>query len=537
MYIIPYFYIRNSQLTTLDFRALQSIRDFFDVQNNSQLTDIDFPSLTSIGTGRTYIYSLGGNTNNVSIAVERNPNLFDCYVLKEFLTGGNHAVSGSIHINDNPTNGGCNSQNEIINSIYTGNITVSTQTAVNNLRSSLAGKTRINGNVTIGYTSGSSRSNIMDLSNFGNIFRITGDITIQQNEELANLNGLNNLRTIGGFFRIHYNEHLTTLDFPALSSIGEHIWIKINEDLTTLNFPVLSSTGHALSLQDNEKLTTLDFSALRSIGAHFEIQENDQLTTLDFPTLTSIGVGVTSVNGAVSQNVSIVVERNPSLSDCYALTEFLPGGDHAVSGSIHINDNPTNSGCNSQNEIINSIYTGDITVKTQTAVNTLRTTLAGKTIINGNLFIGYDDEGDSDGDSRSIITDLTPLSNIVRITGFIGISQNGQLVNLNGLNNLQTIGGDFFVILSDELTTLGDFPNLQSIGRRFYVAGNDKLTTLGDFPALRFIGETFYVILNDELTTLGNFPVLTSIGRGYVISVPSLRSNDGGDEAQTQALW
>ena len=418
---------------------------------------------------------------------------------------------------------------------HTGDITVSTQAAVDALNTTLAGKTIIDGNVTIGYTSGSSRSNITDLSNFGNIFRITGNITIQRNGELENINEFANLQTIGGSFYVNRNNKLTALDnFTSLQTIGGYFNVNGNDLLIDIDFPVLQSIGGYFYIR-NSQLTTLDFRALQSIRDFFDVQNNSQLTTLDFPSLTSIGTGRTYIYslGGNTNNVSIAVERNPNLFDCYVLKEFLTGGNHAVSGSIHINDNPTNSGCNSQNEIITSIYTGDITVKTQTAVNTLRATLARKTIINGNLFIGYNDRDEEF--ERSFITDLTPLSNIVRITGFIGISRNGQLVNLNGLNNLQTIGGDFFVTLSDELTTLGDFPNLQSIGRRFYMAGNDKLTTLGDFPALRFIGETFYVILNDELTTLGNFPVLTSIGIGYV-GVPSLRSNDGGDEVDASIV-
>ena len=87
--------------------------------------------------------------------------------------------------------------------------------------------------------------------------------------------------------------------------------------------------------------------------------------------------------------------------------------------------------------------TGYITVTTQAEVDTLNTTLAGKTIIDGDLTIGYTDFRDSL--SSSNITDLTPLSNIVHITGSVQIQQNGQLVNLTGLSSLQTIGGNLRV--------------------------------------------------------------------------------------------
>ena len=466
----------NDQLTTIgNFPELQSIGGYFSVSSNDILTTLgDFPTLMSIGMGNNvHIPSLGayGRKDNVSIVVENNFSLSDCYVLTEALSGEAHAVSGEIFINNNATDGGCNSQNGIINSIYTGDITVTTQVEVNALRDTLAGKTIINGNLTIGYTSGSSRSDITDLVPLRNMTRITGNLIIQQNGQLVNLNDLTHLQTIVGYFSVSSNDILTSLG----------------------NFSTL----------------------LTSIG-------------MDRAYVPSLGVD--------RNNVSMVVEENPNLSTCYVLTEFLSGGTHAVSGEIYINNNAV--GCNSPSDIninyINTIYGGDVTVTTQAEVNALRDTLASKTIIAGNLTIGY-----TTGSSRSDITDLTTLRNIVRITGDLRIGQNGQLVNLNDLTHLQTIGGYFqvfsnggltdlgdfsvlqsiggnFVVYSnDQLTTLGDFPELQSIGGYFSVSNNDKLTDLGDFTNLQFIGKFFIVNNNDKLTTLGDFPNLQSIGGDF----------------------
>ena len=159
-------------------------------------------------------------------------------------------------------------------------------------------------------------------------------------------------------------------------------------------------------------------------------------------------------------------------------------------------------------------YTGNITVTTQTEVDTLNTILAGKTIIDGNLTIGYSDFGDS----RSNITDLTPLRNITLITENLRIQQNGQLDNINALNNLQSIGGDFQVRYNDSLTTLGDFPNLQTIGVNFTVFDNADLTTLGDFLILNSIGGGFNVSSNANLVTIGDFPELQSIGEYFRVN-------------------
>ena len=376
----------------------------------------------------------------VNIWVERNSNLSDCSTLTDFLPGGAHAVSGQTVIRGNATDGGCNSQNGIINSIYTGDITVTTQAQVDALRDTLAGKTRIEGTLTIGYTSGSSRSDITDLTPLSNMSRITGNLTIQQNRQLVNLNDLNDLQFIGGYFGVLSNDSLTTL-------------------------------GNFLSL-------------------------------------TSVGTGNTNRGS----NVSIQVEDNSILSDCSTLTDFLPGGAHAVSGEIYINDNATDGGCNSGDQIIEKekvTYRGDITVTTQAQVDALDITLAGKTRMEGNVTIGY-----NSGSLPSDITNLTSLSNITDITGYLLIQQNRQLINLNDLDSLQTIGGLFTVNNNAKLTDLGDFPVLQSIGGYFIVDNNDTLTTIGDFPVLRSIGGFFRVSSNDSLTTIGDFPVLQTIG-GY----------------------
>ena len=101
-------------VTDLDnFPVLKSIGGAFSVYNNRKLTDLgDFPNLTSIGKSRINVNSERWYIDNVSIVVERNPNLVLCSWLQDFLAGGEHAVSGEIFINDNAIV--CNSGNEIM---------------------------------------------------------------------------------------------------------------------------------------------------------------------------------------------------------------------------------------------------------------------------------------------------------------------------------------------------------------------------------------------------------------------------------------
>ena len=130
--------------------------------------------------------------------------------------------------------------------------------------------------------------------------------------------------------------------------------VQVNRELTDLgDFPALKTIGEYFSVSAYSLTDLGDFPALKTIGGYFSVFNNRKLTDVgDFPNLTSIGVATLRVYSEiwVIDSVSIAVERNPSLSDCYVLIDFLPGGAHAVSGKIFINNNAV--GCNSGDEIM-----------------------------------------------------------------------------------------------------------------------------------------------------------------------------------------
>ena len=165
-------------------------------------------------------------------------------------------------------------------------------------------------------------------------------------------------------------------------------------------------------------------------------------------------------------------------------------------------------------------YTGDITLKTQQAVNTIRNTLGRSTVIIGNLIVG----------SSSNITDLSPLNTLTEITGdfFIGNTgvSNDALVDIGDFPALQKIGGNYYVTENPELVNGGNFPVLDSIGGYFFVRSNEKLESIGTFPRLKDVGTYVSIRSNDNLRYLYDFPALTSIGMGSTW-VPSSSSGNG----------
>ena len=195
---------------------------------------------------------------------------------------------------------------------------------------------------------------LTDLGDFSVLQSIGGSFIARSNARLTTLGDFPVLQTVGGYFEVYANSNLTTLgDFSVLQSIGGDFYVQNNDKLTDLgDFPALDSIGGFFDVFGNNQLTTLgDFPDLQTIGSYFVVEINARLTTLgNFSNLTSIGRGYVSDLGR--NNISIWIAGNSSLSDCYVLTEFLPGGAHAVSGEIYINDNAV--GCNSGDEIMAS---------------------------------------------------------------------------------------------------------------------------------------------------------------------------------------
>ena len=246
---------------------------------------------------------------------------------------------------------------------HTGNIAVTSQAQVDALRTTLAGVTRIDGRVRIGFNTGDA-SNITDLSPFENITEITGILNIEVNPLLTNLMGLNQLQSIRGSFGVINNAGLTSLgDLSALTMIGNNFEVDNNDNLTSLgNFPALTTISNHFVVRDNNLLTSLgDLSALTMIGNNFVVDSNDKLISLgDLNALESIGdrfrvsgndklISLGSFSMLTSIGTDIRIEDNDLLQGCCVLTEFLSGAAYAVSGSVTINNNA--EGCNTPGQV------------------------------------------------------------------------------------------------------------------------------------------------------------------------------------------
>ena len=495
-----YFYVdSNDTLTTLgDFTTLQSIGGIFWVNNNAKLTTLgDFTTLQSIGG----IFWVNNNAKLTTLG----------YFTTLQSIGGYFSVGDNIDLTD------------------LGDFPV---------LKTIGGSFRV-----------LSNSELTDLGNFPELQSIGGFFWLYLNSKLTDLGDFPVLQSIGGNFIVDLNDELLSLgDFPALTSIGigsayvsslgesrdsVSIVVEYNTNLVLCSWvkSFLSTGTHAVTgdiyIQNNATgcATTEEisnpppvlltknriFSHKDSTTTSFNIYANVrwQLATSDDATwITSLSSGSSThssrITGENEATITLMHTRAPNetpRSTTFTLTPINEEGEELTNPAtmtIHFTQ-------------LSTFYEGDIILSSQAEVDEF---ISNTTVIDGNLTIGYADFGST----RSDITDLTLLSNINQITGYVWIRQNGQLDNINALNNLQTIGGYFSMNSNDTLTTLGDFSALQTIGGYFFVGLSDRLTDLGYFPTLQSIGGYFRVIRNDTLTTIGDFPALQSIGGFFQIS-------------------
>ena len=576
----------NNELTDLGyFSSLQSIGGDFSVVSNSKLTDLgDFPALDSIG--RTF-------------SVRSNNDLTD---VGDFSSLQSIWGTFSVSSNNELTDLGDFPALQSIGGIF--------RVSSNNELTDLGDFPALD---SIGRTfSVSSNNELTDLGDFSVLQSIGGYFYVSGNDTLTDVGDFPFLQSIGGYFSVRSNNELTDLgDFPVLDSIGGYFSVSSNDQLLTLgDFSSLTSVGIGrvyvpslgesrdsvnIVVEFNNKLLLCSWleeflpTGTHAVTGDIYIQGNatgcatteeiknpppvllvakDRLfvhkdsTTTSFTIYANVrwqlatsddSTWMISLSSDSSTHTSRITGENKST---ITLTHTRAPDETPRSTTLMLTaiDEEGNELTNPASITIHftqlsTFYEGDIILISQAEVDEF---ISNTTVIDGNLTIGYTD---SSLYSRSDITDLTPLSNINQITGYVWIRQNGQLDNLNALNNLQTIGGDF-QILRNKLTDLGDFPVLQSIGGDFSVRYNLELTDLGDFPALQTIGGDFnlqtiegggYVMSNRaynnnyNLTDLGDFPVLQSIGGDfYVMSNHSYNNNreltDLGDFPVLQSI-
>ena len=400
---------------------------------------------------------------------------------------------------------------------YSGNITVRTQTEVENFRSILTGVTTIEGNVTIG-KSGIVANVINDISVFSRVDSISGNLGVI-GTSLSSLDDFNSLQYIGGEFSVNNNNILDSLgNFNALQNIGGNFALYGNSSMTSLgNFDALQSVGGSFILTYNDVLYSLaNFNSLQIITEDFFVFGNPSLTSLGgFNALQIVGRSL-----FVSNNNSL-----DSLGDFAGLQNI--GRDLDINGNSSLTSLGNFSALHSIGRDLdvhnnNSLlFLGDFTslqfverlfsVIENTSMSFLGDFSALQSITA--------DFTVTENDSLSFLGDF---SNLDTIKGDLSVYANNNLDSLGNFSSLQFIGGNFTSYNNLHISSLGSFTSLQSIKKSFAIIDNPSLTSLGDFTALQSIERAFIVTENNSLISLGDLTHLTHIGTEDSLSVSSI---------------
>jgi hypothetical protein len=373
----------NESLANLaGLNSLTAIGGGLMVAFNYLLTDMaGLENLTSIGGELAVFYnphlvSLSGLENVADSSISKiiitgNPLLTECNI--QGICGHLADLHNVIDIYNNGP--GCDNPHEIadncgfnLSCLPYGNYHFISQANVDSFPSYYPDCHNLEGEIWI------EGEDIVGLDSLIGIDTISGSVYICGNPQLSSLDGLNNLRTIQGYFHLGYWEHgsnpllinMTGLD--RLSNIDGSVLILGNSSLR--NFQGLDSLtviGSNMEIIENESLENLaGLNALNSISS-IKIAGNDSILSLDgLQGLVNIASSfevsynplLTSLNGIENIDADSLmflrVRYNDSLSECNvkSVCDFLGIPD----ANVIIEDNAP--GCNTPLEVEDACSVG-----------------------------------------------------------------------------------------------------------------------------------------------------------------------------------
>jgi parallel beta-helix repeat protein len=306
--------------------------------------------------------------------------------------------------------------------IRTGNVTLSTQTLVNNFLSAGCKYTQITGNLTITGYNGSSDP-ITNLCNLSELVSVGGTVTIRDFNNAANptnLNDLASLATIG--------DGVGTDNLVIGGSVGDQ-----NSSFDNITLAGLTTVGNgSVTINNNPNVTTISLPALTTVGA----------TTSHNLTVGTNGTGVTSINLPALTTVSGDVTMNNAVM-------------HLVSAAVNLGNLTTvgddmNLTRTAGSLNISSLQTVDaLTISTNnlTALNPTALTAVGAFAITSNTMLTSINSTPASFTATSLtVTGNTALQTatigVSATTGNVTISSNGTGVTALNLNNLGTVDGN-----------------------------------------------------------------------------------------------
>lgn len=330
----------------------------------------------------------------------------------------------------------------------------------------------------------SSNYGIKNFHGLGNLMTVSGDFDISFNDSLQTFGSLNKLTSVGGYLSVRNNNQLEHFDgMDQLQSVMAYLNIANNPKLTQLDgLDQLVSVDDSIFVGNNLILSQLNgFQSLDSVGGSFLIQNNAALASLnELDNLHSVGK-------------NFIIKSNAALADLGSLQGLASVGDDLL-----INQNPVLGHLDGLKNLVTVGNTFEI------GFNENLLDINGFDSLNfvGNWF---------DITSNNILTDIGGFGNLTEVGGLFEIRYHFNLASISGFNKLAEVGGGMRLRQNFATATLDGFESLASIGGELWIQDNQAMTSISGFDQLASIGGDFLVQKNYVVEGLGGFPNLTSV--------------------------
>ena len=119
--------------------------------------------------------------------------------------------------------------------------------------------------------------------------------------------------------------------------------------------------------------------------------------------------------------------------------------------------------------------------------------------------------------SAGDIVDISPLSALTSVGGYISISDNAALAVVDGFENLTNLGGGLLVNFNASLVSFSGFGALLATGANIDFWYNDSLVSVSGFESLQTAGWSLEFGGNPVLTSIPHFESLQTISSSLFI--------------------
>ena len=185
---------------------------------------------------------------------------------------------------------------------------------------------------------------LASLDGLGDLTMTDGNFTVTRNAKLGSVS-LFRLSQVGGALRFTDNTALTSLDVSRIELVGR-VEVINNAGLTTFMGLTASQINGDVLIRGNRALTSLGtMSALTRIGGSLTIDDNDALTDI-----TAFTTSMQYVNGTV------IITNNGALAALGQISHFVQ------IGSLNISSNANLSSCRAREVAVCVSVPGSITI-------------------------------------------------------------------------------------------------------------------------------------------------------------------------------